>query len=194
MAKQPLSLKSFGKRGHQSSGQFVEITVDTTGLNKFINSAPDMILEEMHDEMEKALNDMIAAMRVFIPKDTGRLSKSGRIHIERNRKDLNGSITFSAVDDDTGYNYAGIQETNETFYHDPPEKAHAVRDTWEENYQTMVVDRLVDAINHGNKRACKYASQYHQKSQNAFTQAIKSAGSKAKSLISRIGGLFRRKK
>lgn len=98
-------------------------------------------LKKMHIVPSQILADEAVVLKAEIiaevPYDTGRLERSVRVSVAKDKKRPGLNASASARNPNTGYNYAGIQHENSDYKHTKG-KDHFISDPFERTTERIV--------------------------------------------------------
>lgn len=89
-----------------------------------------------NEELEKAAANMYPNMIAQVPYKTGKLERSIRVRVSKDKK-RPGLRASASARSTSGYNYAGIQHENTEFHHPIKGKDHFISDPFDKEIRNM---------------------------------------------------------
>lgn len=95
-------------------------------LQRFLKKLDTLPIKILEEEAQTLKAEIIAET----PFETGRLERSVKVTVSKDKRRPGLNASASALNPETGYNYAGIQHENTSYHHDKG-KAHFISDPFE---------------------------------------------------------------
>jgi hypothetical protein len=99
--------------GGQSATSLQSVQNAKKRLTKLLKTAQGDVQDILEKEAQKIYHEAVA----LTPYKTGKLEASVYVRVSKDKHNPGLLIGASAIDPNTGYNYAGIQHENEEFNH-----------------------------------------------------------------------------
>jgi hypothetical protein len=129
-----------------ASGASVQRNINTIRRN--IKNMKKEVRQKTIEAFEDVVLDLADKALNLAPKDTGRLRKSADPEVKVKHNKVTATVTFSAKNPDTGYDYAMIQHEDMSFKHPNGGQAKFLEQPLKENqnrYRREVANKIREA-------------------------------------------------